>query len=162
MKTKRYLVAGLALSLAVNLVLVGMLAGSRIPLDTGMKRVDPMLGIRRLLDELPEQRAEALRPYLRGYFSSLRPRFRELRGSQQSLRVAMLSDPLDTEALSAALASFNSHLFESQQQSHEPFVALAAALSLKEREQLVALLNEPPRRRERPGAGNHPPPPPGR
>jgi uncharacterized membrane protein len=161
MKTNRYLVGGLIASLAINLALVGFLAGRASTMEfTNMSRVDPMMGMRTLLRDLPEDRQETLMPRFREYFSALRPRFRDIRGAQGSLREAILSDPLDTVALQQALNNFNSNLFESQAIGHESLIALIAALNSEERRQLIANLHKPPRHLERrppnrPRSGEH-------
>lgn len=165
MKSNRYLIAGLVVSVTLNLILVGLLAGRATSFDAGMRRVDPMLGMRGLIGELDEERREFLAPHFRAYFASLRPRFREIRGAQEALRQAMLSDPLDRAALEKALDAFNTHLFDTQSNAQEALITLAAALTLEERKALVAYLEKPPRRGEshhpdRPPRANRPPPPP--
>ncbi len=149
MKTNRYLIVGLVASLAINLALVGFLLGRSSTMELGMQRVDPMMGMRGLIHDLPEERREALKPYFREYFSVLRPRFREVRGAQTELRNAILSEPLDTEALRRALGSFNTHLFESQANGPEALLSLIAALAMAERQQLIRHLHKPPTHRDR-------------
>jgi uncharacterized membrane protein len=146
MKTNRYLVGGLIASVAINLALVGFLAGRASTMEfNNMSRVDPMMGMRTLLRDLPEDRQETLMPRFREYFSALRPRFRDIRGAQGSLREAILSDPLDTAALQQALNNFNTNLFASQANGHEALIALIAALNAEERKQLIVNLHKPPR-----------------
>ncbi|MFV2090948.1 MAG: periplasmic heavy metal sensor, partial [Pseudomonadales bacterium] len=94
--------------------------------------------------DLPQERREALMPLFRDYFSVLRPRFRGVRGAQTALRDAILSDPLDTEALRQALGDFNAQLFESQANGHEALVSLITALNTQERQQLIVHLHKPP------------------
>jgi len=151
MMNNRYLIAGVVASVALNLLLIGVLTGRASNMDTGMRRVDPMLGLRHLVGELPADRREALSPYFRAYFASLRPQFREIRGAQASLREAMLSDPVDEAALRSALVEFNGQLFNTQANAHDALITLASALTLVERRALVAILERPPKRRgERP------------
>jgi uncharacterized membrane protein len=166
MNKHRYLIGGLIASLALNLVLVGVLAGRATTQELGIRRIDPVIGLRQLLSDLPEERIDTLRPYYRDYLRSLRPRFRDIRHAQQDLREAILSNPLDTEALHSALQAFNTQFFNTQTNAHEPLVALVAALRLEERQQLVAHLSDHRRRGDRPRAAaernGHPHwPPPG-
>lgn len=150
MKTNRYLIGGLIASLAINLALVGFLAGRASNIEfNNMSRVDPMMGMRTLLRDLSQDRQEALMPQFREYFSALRPRFRDIRGAQDSLRDAILSDPLDTAALQQALNKFNTNLFESQANGHEALIALIVALNAEERKRLIVNLHKPSRRPDR-------------
>lgn len=163
MKSKRALVICLLVSIALNLVAVGMFLGRSAGPRPEMHRVDPVLGMRRLLGDLPEERAEALAPLYREYFAAMRPRFREIRGTQEVLRNAMLTDPLDKAGLRAALDTFETQLASSQRASQEAFVALAAELSLAERTQLVASMSKRSERwrkgdGQRPGPEGHRPP----
>ena len=163
MKSERIVRVVAIVSVGLNLLLAGVILGRMAGPEVGMKRVDPMIGVRRLLHELPESRARALAPHYRRYFSTLRPRFRELRGVQDELKDAMLTEPLDRAALGEALNSFQARFSDSQRAARDAFVELAAAMTLEERRQLVTAMNEPPRRGERPQPGrpphDHLPPP---
>ncbi len=162
MKTSRALIIGLALSLALNLVLAGVFLGRAAGPRPEMHRVDPIFGMRRLITDLPAERAEALAPYYRDYFSAMRPRFRDIRSTQKALRAAMLSEPLDEAALIEALGAFQAQLTDSQRDLQKAFVALAAELTLDERRMLVENMDRRPDRRrgERPPGfpGDRPPP----
>lgn len=160
MNTKRSLTIGLVVSVVVNLVLLGVLAGRASNVHLGMGRIDPAMGMRRLSSDLPEERIEVLRPLFRAYFMALRPRFRDIREAQAALRDAMLADPLDREGMKVALAEFNSTVFDAQSDAHEALISLTEALTLDERKKLVSLLQQrPPRRGERPVEGRRPPRP---
>jgi uncharacterized membrane protein len=143
MKSERILLAVVIVSVSVNLLLGGIMLGHLMGPDRQGGRIDPMAGVRRVLSELPESRREALAPHFRQYFAALRPRFREIRSVQQDLRAAMLSEPLDQRALSEALGAFQSRFSESQRSARDAFVELAAAMTLTERQQLVAAMAEP-------------------
>lgn len=166
MQSKRLLVIAVVISVALNLLLAGVILGRLAGPGPEMHRLDPMMGLRRLLSDLPDERAAALAPYYREYFSTLRPRFRELRSTQQDLRAAMLTEPLDREAVQSALAAFRQDLYNSQGAAHDAFVALAAELTLAERRQLVTFMSRRPPGGARPSPGAEPhhalpgPPPP--
>lgn len=154
MRTNRYLIAALVISLAINLVAVGVFAGRTFRPAPEMRQLNPMLSLRHLLHDLPEERAAVLAPYYRAYFSALRPRFREIRATQESLREAMLAEPLAEDVLEQALLAFNQQISASQGNSVAALVALAAALNPAERRQLVSHLSQPrqsPPRRRGPG-----------
>ena len=154
MRSERILLAVVIVSVGLNLLLGGVMLGRFAGPDRDVRRIDPMFGARRILTELPEARSEALAPHFHRYFAALRPRFREIRSIQQDLKTAMLTDPLDAEALSQALGAFQSQLAESQRGARDAFVALAGAMTLEERRQLVSIMGEPPRRSD----GLHKPP----
>ena len=146
MKNKRTLIVALLVSIALNLVAVGIFLGRQAGPRPEMHRVDPVFGMRRLLGDLPEQRAQELAPLYREYFAAMRPRFREIRSTQEALRGAMLTDPLDETELRNALQSFEDQLTRSQQATQDAFVALAAELTLSERQQLVENMGRRPER----------------
>lgn len=163
MRSKTALVIALLVSIALNLVALGIFLGRTAAPKPEMHRVDPVFGIRRLLRDLPEERARTLAPLYREYFAAMRPRFREIRDTQAALRGAMLKDPLDEAGLRAALQSFEVQLTGSQRASQDAFVALAAELTLAERQQLVQNMSRRPERvrpgdRERPGPEANPQP----
>lgn len=165
MKTKRALVIALVVSIALNLVAVGIFLGRQAGPRPEMHRIDPVFGMRRLLGNLSEKRAEELAPLYRQYFSAMRPRFKEIRGTQEALRSAMLTEPLDEPGLRAALESFDAELSSSQRAIQDAFIALAAELSLSERQQLVESMGKRPdrwRKGDRPPAAQEPSPPGGR
>jgi len=96
----------------------------------------------------------------RDYFHAMRPSFRDIRGAQQNLREAMLTDPLDEQAVRDALTNFRQHLFETQASTHDALVALLSELTLAERQQLVASMNDRTPRNRRPRSappGGRPP-----
>ncbi len=163
MKSERILLAVVIVSVGLNLLLGGVMLGHLAGPDREARRIDPMTGVRRVLKELPESRAEALAPYFRRYFSALRPQFREIRSAQRQLRNAMLTDPLDEAALTEALGAFQAGFSESQRAARDALVALAGAMTLEERRVLVSAMGEPPRHLDgmnpdRP-PHDHPPPP---
>jgi hypothetical protein len=154
MKTRRALIIALVVSLTANLLVAGVFLGRAAGPKPEMFRADPLTGMRRLVRDLPAERAEALAPLYREYFAAMRPRFRDIRQTQRSLRATMLADPLDEEALLAALEAFHGQLTATHQATAAAFVALASELTLSEREQLVEQMDRPPERRR----GDRPPP----
>jgi Spy/CpxP family protein refolding chaperone len=146
MKSKRALVIALVTSIALNLVAIGIFLGRAAGPRPEMHRVDPVFGMRRLFGDLPTERAQELAPLYREYFAAMRPRVREIRVTQETLRSAMLTEPLDEAGLRAALKSFEAKLTSSQQAGQEAFIALAAALTFAERQQLVESMGRRPER----------------
>jgi len=163
MKTSRALIVGLIVSLGLNLLLAGVFLGRAAGPRPELHRADPVFGMRRLITDLPTERAETLAPLYRDYVRAMRPRFRDIRSTQQELRGAMLTEPLDQAAVLEALQSFQRQWTDSQQATQQAFVALAAELTLSERRQLVENMNRRPDRRSGdrkppgPGEGDRPP-----
>jgi uncharacterized membrane protein len=146
MQTSKWLTISLALSVAINLALVGFLAG-RAGLRPGMAMPpDPSLGAFRVLRQIP------LRPLLREQLEAVRPDLHRLRGAQADVRSALDAEPYDARALEAALAEFREALAASQKHSHEALERLAAHMTREERRQLLAAMDHGPR--------VHRPPPP--
>lgn len=148
MKSSRYLIAALAISVAINLALLGFVLGRASNLDRPAMRVDPQLGVGRLLRDMPAERREAIEPLVKDYFRSLRPRMRQVQRAQGAIRDAILTEPFDAEAMADALGTFNTRLYESQARGHPQLVRLLAALSIEERRELVQRFRRP---RERQG-----------
>ena len=152
MKTRSYLLIGLVLSIAINLTMIGFLAGRAS--GPGLRPpppADPSLLVRGLLGDLSESRRSELEAHFREYFGALRPHIdpdghRLGRGrDQRDLRAALLSDPLDAEALRRAMNGLSGRLCEAQSRTHESFIALMGALTPDERSRLVERLRGGPR-----------------
>ena len=149
----RWLVAALVVSLLVNLVLVGFMAGR---FSAGQRpHFDPMMGIRAPTRFLAEERREELKPVIRQFREAL-PSLRHLRGTQRVLYDAITADPFEREPLEEALASFRSNLLAGQQTGHAAFVNLVEALTPEERARMLKSMRARKRERRRDG----PPPAP--
>ena len=144
MKNNRLMVIILVVSVALNLLLVGMMLGRMVGPHPGRHRVDPAMGIRWLIGELPPERAAALAPLYREFFSTMRLRFGDIRRAQRDLRAAMLTEPLDETALRHALQSVQQQLTASQGATQEALIALASELTSAERRQLVENMERRP------------------
>jgi uncharacterized membrane protein len=142
----KWLVAGLIISVVLNLLLVGFMVGraSGGPLFPG-GRMDPTTGYVRLLHFLPEERREAIAPIVRPMLRELMPALRSMRGDHRSVHEALAADPFDPDELSVALETLREHLNTSQATAHTTLVALARSLSAEERTQLAEAMRRPPR-----------------
>lgn len=157
--SRNWLVGGLVVSVVLNLVLVGFVAG-RLSF-TGAPaggRMDPTMGYVRLLRFLPEERRETLAPIVRPLLREMMPELRTLRADHRAVQTALAAEPFDPEALSKALEDLRRKLNSGQEKAHATLVELAGALTPAERLQLAeAMQRRPPRR---PGGAHVPPPPP--
>ena len=131
-----WLVATLVVSLLVNLVLVGFMAGRFSAGSMQRPHIDSMMGIRAPTRLLAEERREELKPVIRLFREAL-PSLRHLRGTQRVLYDAITADPFEREPLEEALASFRSNLLTGQQAGHAAFVNLVEALTPEERARML-------------------------
>ena len=152
----RWLVAALVVSLLVNLVLVGFMAGR---FSAGQRpHFDPMMGVRAPTRFLAEERREELKPVIR-QFREAAPSLRRLRGTQRALYDAINSEPFEREPLEAALARFRNNLFAGQEAGHTAFVNLVESLTPEERRQMLQSMRARKRHRrpnESPPVGRSP------
>jgi uncharacterized membrane protein len=165
MQTNKWVIGGLALSLIVNLLLVGFLAGrmSGFGPPPGFGP-DPTTGFFRLLGFLPDDRRAAITPELRKQMGDLLPVLRKMRGDQHDVFETLTAKPFDPDALAAALADLRTNLTAAQVASHHSFVEMAKSLTADERESLARAMRHPQRthgmgdseRREHPPFGMHP------
>jgi uncharacterized membrane protein len=164
MRTNKWLIGGLVVSLVLNLLLVGFLAGrmSGFGPPPGFGP-DPTAGFFRLLGFLSDERRAAITPDLRKQMGELMPMLRKIHGDQRDVFQTLTADPFDPAALDAALADLRANLTAAQIASHHSFVEMAKALTPEERGSLARAMRRPPRmhmgdsdRREHPPFGMHP------
>jgi len=174
MQTNKWLIGGLVLSLVVNLLLVGFVAGrmSGFGPPPGFGP-DPTAGFFRLLGFLSDERRATITPELRKEMGQLMPMLRKIHGDQKNVFETLTADPFDPAALEAALTDLRTNLTAAQVASHHSFVEMAKSLTPDERKSLAHAMRRPPRmhggmrdsdRREhppfgmRPGSGGNDPP----
>lgn len=144
MRSNKWLILALVLSLGVNIALVGFMAG-RASQGLQFRHVDPTVGFMRGFQELDEQRREELRPLLREHFRAVLPSLWQMRGAHRELHQAVLAEPFNAAALETVLADLRRHLGESQEVGHAALVRLATELSAEERRLLIDLTLRPRR-----------------
>lgn len=149
----KWLIAALAVSLILNLVLVGFFVGheSDRPAWT-QARTDPSFGLARALRFLPEERREALfgDEEAREIRRSLSRSMRGMRQHQRAIQAALTAEPFDPDALATAFAAFRHDMDEAQVRNHGLFVRIAAGLTPEERDKLRRALTRPMRDGPRP------------
>ena len=158
----RWLVIALALSVALNVGLIGVGIGFATGSPHWGRGVDPTAGLARLLRSLPEARREELTRTGAPAISDgeLRRRLgasmRELRVSQRQIASALAEEPFDPDAVAAALAIFREHHAANQAGSHEAFVAILERLTPEERARFLETMRPDKDRRGRHGPRGRP------
>ena len=101
MTKSKWIIMALVISLIINLLLVGYLAGqSSKPKMFG----DPTRMFPRWVRSLPEDRQQTLRPLVREHMNTVRPALRDMRRQHTQLRQAIGAEPFDADALAEELA----------------------------------------------------------
>jgi len=156
MRTNRWLIGGLIASLALNLLLVGMVIGrlSGFGPPPGMGP-DPTAGFFRVLGFLSDERRAAITPELREKMGKVMPMLRKLRHDQHDVFAALTAEPFDASALAQTLADLRTNLTMAQVASHQSFVEMAKSLTPDERRALANALRRPPHRLRPPGSSPH-------
>ena len=164
---KQHWTAGvLAVSLAVNLLVVGALLGRWIK---GEPSGHPPLAWAG--KELDANSRERLRPILQQNAEATRVLRRRIRAASDTVRDAIRAEPFDSAALSDALAALRAVSLDYQAAVHAVAIEALAELPADDRERFGAMLLRPgsqdgrhPQGGPRPPGGGRPdhrPPPPG-
>ena len=132
----RWLALALAISLILNLILVGFLAG-RFSAGTFHRSLfDPAMGMRASARFLSEERQTELKPLFQE-FRAAAPSLRRLRGTHRALAEAITAEPFERDTLERVLADFRNNLLTSQEAGHTAFINLVDGLTPDERRQFI-------------------------
>ncbi len=146
----KWLIGGLIVSVIANLLLIGFVVGRLAGHPPMVPGGDPTMGYMRHLRALPEARREEVMPIVRGHMHGVWGDVRGIRRDQRALLDAIVAEPFDADALSAALERLQGRLTEAQSKSHAAFVAVVTKLTPEEREALADAMRRPPRKPPRP------------
>lgn len=144
-KRKSWLVIALCASLAINLLVVGVVIGARInggPPHAAMMN-NAAFSVGHAIRQFDEQRATQLWPIARPHFKGLRPELRKLRDAQREWERSFATEPVDLQALDRNYAALHKNIAAIQQMNFGAIRALAAELSPEERKQLLRALRKP-------------------
>jgi uncharacterized membrane protein len=156
MRSNKWLIAVLATSLIVNLLLIGFVVGRLSGMGPPPFGPDPTVGFVRLLGFLDSDRRAAIKPALRAHMGEIMPMLKQMRGNHRAVIDALTTEPFDPARLSNALDALQTNLDAAQSASHAAFVALATELTPAERQQLAEAMRHRPhhhRAASRPQAG---------
>jgi uncharacterized membrane protein len=159
---RKWLVAIVVISIAINLLLVGFYVG-RQPLSgrTNMG-IDATMGLQRMLQDLPEDRRRALLQDVDVSRREIASRHRALQKVQIGIEHIMATEPFDAERLAKALENFRRRFDENQENSHRLLVQLFEEMNPDERSAVQSALGRlrtrPNQRRPRYMVPDRPPP----
>lgn len=153
--SRRGLVIALIVSLAVNLFVLGGLAGAALMGFPLLHRPPPQPGPPRLAALgaalTPEQR-QAWQATIRQSAQNAGPKLREARMLRDQAWRTMSSDTVDTQAVLAALSQSRGLEFQARSEMDRAVVGFTATLPVDERRKLAEALS-----RDRRGGGGPPP-----
>jgi uncharacterized membrane protein len=152
--SRKTLLIALVASLAVNLFLVGAVAGGlvvgqrlrgeRPPMERGGPAPQPLW---RAADGLPQPQAQAYRQALRGAGPELRMAMRSARSERAEVWKSLAAEPFDPAAAKQRLAQVREREADARGRIEERIVDYAAGLSPQDRAALAkGLTAERPRR----------------
>jgi uncharacterized membrane protein len=141
----------LVVSLALNLAVAGIVAGSAFAHKRGDR---PEMGfgggLRPYVASLPDSQRQHVRDRLLRNREAIRAARQELRQSEQAVRAAMTAAPFDANALNAAFAAQRSVYDGIAANGHHALVEVLAGMSDAERSQFIDRLKSYKRK---PGSG---------
>lgn len=149
MNRQTALVAALLISVAINLLIVGVVLGR-----LGAPRGEPPPAAWAARELRPDTR-NLVREQMRKQLPEVRPLRREMREAQRAVRMAATAEDFDPAMLRDAFARLREAGNSYQQFIHESLADVAASLPPPEREALVRAALE--RRAERPRSPRRPP-----
>jgi Spy/CpxP family protein refolding chaperone len=146
--TAKRLAIALAVSVAVNLFLVGFIAVRALHGGRAHERRHHhghFLGPRGLGRDGDPQAEQAMRRAMQRREATFRAQGDKLRATRGTVSAAFQAEPFDPQALARALAELRTQTVESQRLMHESLVEVAPALSPEQRARLArrALDREP-------------------
>ena len=139
---RKWLVAIVVTSIAVNLLLVGFYIGQQpLPGRTNVS-IDPTMGLPRVLQGLPEDRRRALLQDVDVSRREIASRHRALQKVQLDIERIMETEPFEPDELAQALENFRRRFDENQEDSHRLLVQLFEQIDPEERRAVRIALSQ--------------------
>ena len=139
---RKWLVTIVAISVALNLLLVGFYIGQQLlPVRTNVS-IDPTMGLPRMLQGLPDDRRRALLQDVDVSRREIASRHRALQKVQIDIERALAMEPFDAESLANALENFRRRFDENQEDSHRLLVQLFEQMDPEERSAVRIALSQ--------------------
>jgi len=156
MKKQQIFILALIISLIVNIFFGGILLGKHLYGKHPDMHLPPPMKIRpihlqRLLDELPPEKADIVRPIITEHVSAFRSHFRKMRQNRRAVHEQLSAEKVDKVALEQALNTMENNMQHIRTIMHKTLVDVAINLDKSEREELIkAILHRPPRHHKPP------------
>tara|TARA_B110000196_G_scaffold235905_1_gene204383 strand:+ start:293 stop:775 length:483 start_codon:yes stop_codon:yes gene_type:complete len=155
MNKSRWLTVALLVSIAVNLLLVGIFFGRVILGGPGPERMPSQLGW--MIRHLDEPTRESLRSEMVEHIKRAGPLRKQMRSVQQTFNRQLLESTIDTEAMSQSLAELRHASDEYQTEMHEMMLLILPELDEQQRRQVLSTIRrgpDQPRGPDRPARRN--------
>jgi uncharacterized membrane protein len=127
-RTNRYLIAGLVVSVAVNLVMGGFIIG-RLNHPGQMVRAGMMGAMVKIAQKLPAEDRDLLKSALKTAKPDLEQAMENRRQAQQSIKTALMTEPFDNKQFQAGLDQLSSSTDQGRDRLHDMILDLAPRFS---------------------------------
>jgi len=159
-KLMKWMVAGLALSLAANVFFIGFAIGKRV-LGPGREQLsgpppDAGLNVRSLNQYLSQEEKTAARELLAENRRTLREKAIQIRENERQIRRFLVAGTIDPDELSKLLDRHEKLISETRLTTRRLVLEFVATLDVETRRAVAEDLFKPPRRRP-PNDGSRPP-----
>lgn len=131
-RAPRWMWIALVLSVALNLLVVGVVASAAWHLRSG--GFGPHARITRFLATLPQDRSEVLSKVVDSSQQAIRPLRREVWATRKDLARIFTAEPVDEEALAATVARLNDAEMKVRQAYAQLTTKLAKSMTAEERQ----------------------------
>lgn len=137
-RTRRWVWPLLIISLALNLLFVGLMAGSLWRHGGPGGRHKVFTGaVEKLMKELPEEKRTIAANLLDQHREGLRPVRQQLREARKAAKEAVVTEPFDKQKAESALSRFREIKTSQHESMHTMIMGLLTELNLEERNKLL-------------------------
>ena len=146
-RSPRWMRAVLVISLALNLLTIGIIASAAWHLHDGVGRGPGMIGrLHSFVDTLPAERAEKLRAVIREARPAIQPLRREIWRARREVANLFEASQFDRDQYAAAHQRVLDAEIAMRREQFAFMSSLAAAMTAEERQEFAKLRRPPPRR----------------
>jgi len=132
-------------SLILNLFLGGIIAGSGlIKWGHPDKSSHKLPKLSWMIQSLPEESREKIRPILEEYRANIRQQMRHVKEMRRAVHQQLTAPDLNAETLLEALAKLRQERGEAQKMMHEALIKIASQLDAQDRQRLSETTRKPP------------------
>ena len=140
LRKQRLFAIVLLISLGLNLFLGGLIVGKHLghsdyPFSHSHDFHRP-LKLRWLIESLPADSQEKVRPLIQAHRQLIKPQFRRIRQARQVVHQQLTAPEMNAEALSEVLAKLSQERAKAQKMMHATLVTIAGQLNAEERHHL--------------------------